>query len=481
MKEIISSLAYRIQLNNTPHFLLLAIWIGASLPLYSQGIKIEGEFTNCQEDTLSLFALDGTDLKPLIDIPLSSENGTHIFSLNFDTLPDGMYLLGKQTPKSPKAFLVDSSTQLKLTGNCESLMEAKIWLSPLNTNFGKAQRFGSTLQKKGNQLLGQLRKAYATGQDTTQLIQSLAELDKQKISYLDSTRKASPLIASILAPSTYLSYVNNGEGYVDEIEYFGKTYFQQAQLSDPVYNRLPVLRETFQNYAATLGSAGVPVDVLSSYLDEWLTQIPQPSPAHSSALIGAINGLSSRQPDGFVVYGRKYLDLYGNRNPNLSNQLKSAIASLQVQLIGSAAPEIALPTPEGDTLRLSDLKGKYVLVDFWASWCGPCRRENPNVVRVYNTYKDKGFEILGVSLDRSRAPWEKAIEKDGLNWLHVSALDYFNGPAATAYGVSAIPHTVLIDPEGKIAAKNLRGKSLANKLAQIFPETASSDESLNKE
>lgn len=481
MIEIVSSLANRSRLHNVSHFLFVVIWIGAFSHLRAQGIKIEGEFTNCQEDTLSLFALDGTDLKPLIDIPLSSENGTHIFSLNFDTLPDGMYLLGKQTPKNPKAFLVDSSTQLKLTGNCESLMEAKIWLSPLNSNFSKAQRYGSTLQKKGNQLLGQLRKAYAAGQDTTSIVQSLGELDRQKMTYLDSTRKASPLIASILAPSTYLSYVNNGKGYTDEVEYFGKTYFQQTQLSDPVYNRLPVLRETFQNYTATLGGAGIHVDLLSSYLDEWLAQIPQPSPAHSSALLGAINGLSSRQPDGFVAYGRKYLDLYGDRNPNLSKQLKSAIASLQVQLIGSPAPEIALPNLVGDTLRLSELKGKYVLIDFWASWCGPCRRENPNVVRVYNMYKDKGFEILGVSLDRSRAPWEKAIEKDGLTWLHVSALNYFNGPAAKTYGVNAIPHTVLIDPDGKIVAKNLRGKSLADKLAQIFPGASSSEMNVHKE
>lgn len=136
--------------------------------------------------------------------------------------------------------------------------------------------------------------------------------------------------------------------------------------------------------------------------------------------------------------------------------------------IGEMAPEIALNTPEGNVLKLSDLKGKYVLVDFWASWCKPCRRENPNVVRAYNKYKDKGFEILGVSLDRNRDRWLQAIQADGLTWKHVSDLKYFQCEAAVDYGVSAIPFTVLVDKEGKVVAQNLRGPSLERKLEELF-------------
>lgn len=135
---------------------------------------------------------------------------------------------------------------------------------------------------------------------------------------------------------------------------------------------------------------------------------------------------------------------------------------------GAPAPEISLNTPDGDVLKLSDLKGKYVLVDFWASWCKPCRRENPNVVRAYNKYKDKGFEILGVSLDRDRSRWLQAIQADGLTWKHVSDLKYFQCEAAVDYGVSAIPFTVLVDKEGKIIAQNLRGPSLERKLEELF-------------
>lgn len=136
--------------------------------------------------------------------------------------------------------------------------------------------------------------------------------------------------------------------------------------------------------------------------------------------------------------------------------------------VGQVAPEISLKTPEGKTINLSDLRGKYVLIDFWASWCKPCRAENPNVVRVYNEYKDKGFEILGVSLDRNKEAWVNAIEQDGLQWPHVSDLQFWNSVAAKTYGVSSIPYTVLLDKEGKVIAERLRGPSLEAKLEEIF-------------
>ncbi len=136
--------------------------------------------------------------------------------------------------------------------------------------------------------------------------------------------------------------------------------------------------------------------------------------------------------------------------------------------IGTMAPEIDLPTPEGSSFKLSSLKGKIVLVDFWASWCKPCRAENPNVVKLYNKYKAKGFEILSVSLDKQKENWIEAIAKDQLTWQHVSDLAYFNCKAAIDYGVQAIPFTVLIDKEGKILAKGLRGEELEAKIASLI-------------
>ena len=137
--------------------------------------------------------------------------------------------------------------------------------------------------------------------------------------------------------------------------------------------------------------------------------------------------------------------------------------------IGSTAPEINLNTPEGKPLALSSLKGKVVLVDFWASWCGPCRAENPNIVAAYNKYVGKGFDIYSVSLDRELDKWKAAIEKDHLVWKnHVSDLKYWQSPVVKLYNFEAIPTNVLIDKEGKIIAKNLRGAELEKKLAEIF-------------
>lgn len=136
--------------------------------------------------------------------------------------------------------------------------------------------------------------------------------------------------------------------------------------------------------------------------------------------------------------------------------------------LGAMAPEFALADTSGNKIPLSSLKGKYVLLDFWASWCGPCRDENPNVVQAYQKFKDKGFTVFGVSLDRDRKSWINAIKADNLTWGHVSDLKYWSSEAALLYGISSIPRNFLLDPQGKIIARDLRGPALIEKLTEIF-------------
>ncbi len=138
--------------------------------------------------------------------------------------------------------------------------------------------------------------------------------------------------------------------------------------------------------------------------------------------------------------------------------------------IGKKATDFTMNDTEGNPVTLSSLYGKYLLIDFWAAWCSPCRAENPNLVATYNKYKAKGFQILGVSFDKTKNDWLKAIKDDHLTWLQVSDLKGWGNEAGKLYGIGSIPSNVLLDPDGIIIAKGLRGDDLNNKLKEIFGE-----------
>jgi peroxiredoxin len=166
-----------------------------------------------------------------------------------------------------------------------------------------------------------------------------------------------------------------------------------------------------------------------------------------------------------------------SKNKNIGKKVQDFVNVLESQKnldIGKIAPNFTSTTPDGKELSLNDIKGKVTIIEFWAAWCGPCRRENPNIVKVYNKYHKKGLEIIGVSLDGtgrqkdSKAAWLKAIEDDKLIWHQVSSLQYFDDPVAKLYNINSIPASFILDEDGKIVAKRLRGQALEDQIAKML-------------
>ena len=213
------------------------------------------------------------------------------------------------------------------------------------------------------------------------------------------------------------------------------------------------------------GTVGICAAIINKYNDLITEKIRLNTNMYAS--IFAIQGL---QPD-------KYADVFKALDAGLSKKyprdqsvirFHAVVTQMLGTVIGAEAPDIRLPAPDGHEIALSSLKGKVVLVDFWASWCGPCRKEMPNVVKAYAKYKNKGFEIFGVSLDKEKDKWVEAIQVEGITWPQVSDLQYWNSEVVKQYSIEGIPYTVLLDKEGKIIAKNLRGAELDKKLAEVL-------------
>ncbi len=377
--------------------------------------------------------------------------------------PDFFYLKAEDRRMLP--IILGGEAVVNIEGTCPRISSADIH-SELNEDYKTLKAELDKHRDEGNALQRQFMRADEVTRDSLQAL--LTKVDAAKLNLLDSIRETNDYLAQIAAVNTYLSYINNKGEYRHEILYFANEFFGQADLADPAYNHMPWLYESFRSFTNTLLATRLAGDPLQQTLERNLSKVPEKTVAHRMALGGVVSVLREKRHDLYADFGKQFLDLYGEELPRAMADMGPEIDRMLGLRIGGIVPDFTQQTPDGKDLSLISLRGDYVLIDFWASWCRPCRMENPNVLRAYNKYKDKGFEILGVSLDKTEDKWVEAIEEDGLTWLHVSDLQGWKNEVAQQFGISSIPATILIDPEGKIIAKNLRGPYLESKLEELF-------------
>jgi len=435
-------------------------------------IQIKGTLVGCAEvNTIYLYQWYGINMRQLHTTTLKEKKGVYNFTFKLANIPEGFYAIGTSLDNT-KPLILGTESKVTISSNCDStsIGAIKVSGSPVNDYYQELMKENGNINGEFMRLLKQMRAAMRNPELKAKLDKQFADLDVRRIALYEKAKTTAPFLGKSQALVTYLSFVNNQGDYKTEGEYFANEYFKYVDFSDEALQYTPALFQQLQSYAVTISQVGFDPAKQSSYIDDILTKTSAHPAAYQASLLGTVIGFSKAKKDktNFVKYAEIFLNKYPNYDPKFRQNIQTQINRSKSTIIGAVAPEISQKTPDGEVAKLSDLRGKVVLIDFWASWCGPCRRENPKVVALYNKYKDQGFEVLGVSLDGDKKRWVAAIEKDKLTWTHVSDLKKWKSGAAADYGVRSIPTTILIDQEGRILAKNLKGAALEAKVKQAL-------------
>jgi thiol-disulfide isomerase/thioredoxin len=341
--------------------------------------------------------------------------------------------------------------QFKLTGNISGQAEGKVYLSKVQDN-ELVKIDSAQLQEGAFEFTGTVespQRYFIQLEDKKEAIQFFVENSNIDIK-ADVEKLTEAVIVGSAEQDVYVAYQDSQKPFTEKNDAMYKDFMTARQAQDQAK------MDSIRNEAMKL--------------QEEKTAASKDFVANNSTSVVA-GFISYRMMSGMEI--DKMEELYNSLAENVQAstygvKMKDKIDLLKNVAIGKPAPDFTLNTPEETPFSLSSLKGKIVVIDFWASWCGPCRRENPHMVELYKEVNEKGVEFLGVSLDKDKDKWLKAIEDDGLGWKHVSDLKYWNSEAAKLYGISGIPATVLVDQNGVIVAKNLRSAELKVEIEKLL-------------
>jgi peroxiredoxin len=362
--------------------------------------------------------------------------------------------------------IVGKEPEVMVWGSYQFFEKARCVNSPANKAYEMLRKRIDAYQTETE--LGRMQYTQYSGDPKSPGVTNLKALSERKQKYVDSLKSVNPLLGRVAALSILPDYYGQS-GYASLAEFYGKSYFAHADLTDRNYETIPEFGLAFENYARQMQAVGIKKEEMQQYADAVWSKIPSQK-MQRIAMGGLIKGYQSLNHPLYSTYATKYIALYRTSNWGEIGRLEMDMRKNATYTVGMEAPDLAGMTPDSATYSLKQMRGKVVLIDFWASWCGPCRKENPNVVLSYNKYHSKGFDVLGVSLDREAGAWKNAIKQDGLPWRHISDLKGWQSEHAALYSVSSIPQTVLVDREGNIIARNLRGEQLGAKLKELFGE-----------
>jgi thiol-disulfide isomerase/thioredoxin len=364
------------------------------------------QFISCDKDG---YTINGTiDNKDIKQVYLQvSKDGKRPSNIDTAAVVDGKFIFTGKADKPEIAFLAIDKNPQKARFFLEN---ANLKLTVYKDSLGKSKVNGGLVNKSFTKFLGETEKINAP-------IKKLSDTYQNAVKAKDSSK-----IAQIKTQ-------------------FGATQKDVQKKQIAYYQKF--IKENSKSYF--------------SYI--LLRDLSKGNALKGDVALGLFNGLNKKiknSEEGIAL--QKTLQEKVNNVPMVK----------QSMTMGYEVKDFSAPNPSGKKIALYSVKGKYTLVDFWASWCGPCRKENPNVVAAYKKYHDKGFNIIGVSLDKDKARWEAAIAKDGLDWAQISNLKFWSEPIAQSFGIRSIPQNFLMDENNKIIAINLRGPALQEKLAELF-------------